>query len=416
MPERSSQAKPFCRIEDAIDAIRGGGMVVVVDDKSRENEGDLICAAEAATPEIVRQMAKDGSGLICLVMMPDKAERLGLSLQAKDPGGRFGSAFMDKIDARSGITTGISAADRAQTIRLAARAECGPADLVRGAGHVDTIRARPGGVLVRAGHSEAGTDLARLAGFQPLAVVCEIMNEDGQMARLPDLERFAQRHGLRICSIEDLIAYRHTHEKLVRLDSDVELPTRHGTFQLRTYRSTVGSEINCALTVGDVAPGRVIAEPILVRVHSECLTGDAFGSLRCDCGAQLDRAMIMVQAEGRGIVLYMRQEGRGIGLASKLQAYELQQRGMDTVEANRHLGFEMDLRDYGLGAQILSDLGVREMRLITNNPRKLVGLQGYGLKIVERVEIQMDANRHNRRYLQAKKEKMGHLLTRLDEP
>lgn len=416
MATGSGKKRPFCKVGEAIRVIHGGGMVIVVDDEARENEGDLLCAAEKITPEIIHFMAKKASGLICLVMAPEKADALGLALQAKADGARFGTAFMDKIDARRGITTGISAADRAHTIAVAARDECGPTDLVRGAGHVDTLRARPGGVLVRSGHTEAAVDLTRLAGLKPMGVICEIMNdEDGTMARLPQLQAFAQQHDLPICSIEDLIEYRRTHEKLVYVDSTVTLPTDCGEFILRLYRTKVGQESHCALTVGNIEPGRIIDEPVLVRVHSECLTGDAFGSLRCDCGAQFQAAMAMVQAAGRGAVLYMRQEGRGIGLAHKLRAYQLQDSGKDTVEANLVQGLPMDLRNYGLGAQILYDLGIRKMRLLTNNPKKVVGLHGYGLEIVERVPILMPPNKYNKKYLRTKKEKMGHLLEGLDD-
>jgi len=398
--------KTFSAIEEGIAAIRAGELVVVTDDERRENEGDLIVAAEKATPKAINFMARHGRGLICVAATAERLRRLGIGrMTIKGAGDAFRTAFMESVDAADGITTGISAHDRARTIAVIADDASGPSDLVS-PGHTFPLEAREGGVLRRAGHTEAAVDLARLAGLKPVGVICEILHEDGTMARLPELRVFAERHGLKLISIADLIAYRRRTEKLIEFVRAVELPTAYGNFDLRLYRSLPDGEHHLALTVGQLSGER----PVLVRVHSECLTGDVFGSLRCDCGQQLQAALRMVAQAGEGVVLYMRQEGRGIGLAGKIHAYALQEKGLDTVEANEKLGFPADLRDYGIGAQILSDLGIRQIRLITNNPRKIVGLEGYGLKIAERVPLVTPATAHNARYLRTKKEKLGHLI------
>jgi|ERR1041385_1760705 3,4-dihydroxy 2-butanone 4-phosphate synthase/GTP cyclohydrolase II len=396
---------PFDDIESAIEDLRKGRMVVVVDDADRENEGDLIMAAEKATPQMVNFMAKHGRGLICVPTTAERLQQLGIERMVVQNRETFKTDFQVSVDAARGITTGISAADRAQTIKVMAETTALPEDLVQ-PGHVFPLRARPGGVLQRAGHTEAAVDLARLAGFRPIGVICEILRDDGSMARLPDLIKFARRHRLRLCTIEDLIKHRRTREKLVQRIETVQMPTEYGDFELHLFRSTTDGQHHLALVRGDVAGKR----NVLVRVHSECLTGDVFGSRRCDCGPQLHQAMRQVADAGEGVIVYMRQEGRGIGLASKLKAYKLQEGGYDTVEANLKLGFKMDLREYGLGAQILADLGLKTIRLLTNNPKKVVGLEGYGLEIVEQVPIRVKPNPHNARYLKTKREKLGHLV------
>ena len=395
----------FNNIESVVADLRKGKMVIVVDDEDRENEGDLIMAAQFVTPAAVNFMAKFGRGLICVPTTSERLEQLGVGRMVRENRESFRTDFQVSVDAAHGITTGISAADRAKTIHVMASPTAVPEDLIQ-PGHVFPLRARPGGVLQRAGHTEAAVDLARLAGCRSIGVICEIMNDDGTMARLPQLLKFARKHRLKICTVADLIQHRQTREKLVERVEVVKLPTDYGDFELHLYRSKIDGQHHLALVHGDVA-GR---QKVLVRVHSECLTGDVFGSRRCDCGSQLHQAMRQISAAGRGVIVYMRQEGRGIGLAPKIQAYKLQEQGYDTVEANEKLGFDMDLREYGIGAQILADLGLKTIRLLTNNPKKVVGLEGYGLKIVEQVPIRVKPNPHNERYLKAKREKMGHLL------
>jgi 3,4-dihydroxy 2-butanone 4-phosphate synthase/GTP cyclohydrolase II len=393
-------------IKEAIEDIQKGKMVILVDDEDRENEGDLCIAAEYITPEIINFMAKYGRGLICLSLSNEIADKLNLPLMVNDNKSRFGTAFTVSIEATKGVTTGISAHDRATTILAAIADEAKPGDLVS-PGHVFPIRARKGGVLVRTGQTEGSVDLARLAGLRCAGVICEIMKDDGTMARMPDLEIFAKEHGLKIATVADLIDFRMQHERLIRRAASAKLPTRYGgEFQIIVYENDVDEMKHIALVKGDIKPD----DEVLVRVHSECVTGDLFGSLRCDCGDQLHTAMSMVEKEGKGVIVYMHQEGRGIGLANKIRAYHLQEKGLDTVEANIELGFKDDLRDYGIGAQILVDLGVKKMRLMTNNPKKIVGLEGYDVEIVERVAIEITPNDKNVRYLKAKKDKMGHLL------
>jgi len=393
-------------VNEAIEDIKDGRMVILVDDEDRENEGDLCMAAEYVTSEAINFMAKHGRGLICLSLDSEIADRLKLPLMVYDNESRFQTAFTVSVEARSGVTTGISAADRATTILTAVAAGAKHDDLVS-PGHVFPIRAKKGGVLVRTGQTEGSVDLARLAGQKPAGVICEIMKDDGAMARMPDLGIFAKEHNLKIVTIADLINFRLQHESLVRRVATATLPTCYGgLFKLIVYENDVDNSEHAALIKGDIKP----EDEVLVRVHSECLTGDVFGSERCDCGDQLHTAMKMVGKEGKGVIVYMHQEGRGIGLANKVKAYHLQEHGRDTVEANLELGFKVDLRDYGIGAQILVDLGVKKMRLMTNNPKKIVGLQGYGMTMTERVPIEVKLNKNNVRYLQTKKEKMGHLL------
>ncbi|MBG0789417.1 MAG: bifunctional 3,4-dihydroxy-2-butanone-4-phosphate synthase/GTP cyclohydrolase II [Desulfovibrionaceae bacterium] len=396
----------LCKIEEAIEDIRQGKMIIMVDDEDRENEGDLVCAAEAVTPEAINFMATYGRGLICLPMSNEMADALGLELMAKKNESGFGTNFTVSIEARHGVTTGISAKDRATTVLAAVADGASPESIVT-PGHIFPLRAKDGGVLVRAGQTEGGSDIARLAGFKPAAVICEIMNEDGTMARMPDLEAYSEKHGLKICSVADLIAYRMKFDgKSVEKVGEANLPTRWGNFKSAAFKSDADGKTHIALYMGDIHPD----EPTLVRVHSECLTGDVFGSLRCDCGPQLQDAMCMIRNEGRGVLVYMRQEGRGIGLGNKIKAYHLQDLGLDTVEANVKLGFPPDMREYGTGAQILVALGVSKMRLMTNNPKKMVGLEGYGLEVVERVPIEVGACELNQKYLETKRDKMHHLL------
>ncbi len=399
----------FNTIEEALEDIRAGKMVILVDDEDRENEGDLCMAAEKVTPEAINFMAKYGRGLICLSLTPERVEELQLPMMTSENTSPYGTAFTVSIEARRGVTTGISAYDRATTILTAIDPKTRPEDLAR-PGHVFPLRARPGGVLQRAGQTEGSVDLARLAGLYPAGVICEIMNDDGTMARVPQLMEFAKKHKLKIITVKDLIEYRMRKERLVKRIANVKLPTKYGgEFRAIAYENIVDDNVHIALVKGEINPD----EPVLVRVHSECLTGDVFGSGRCDCGEQLHKAMEMIDKEGKGIILYMRQEGRGIGLANKLKAYELQDQGLDTVEANIKLGFKPDLRDYGIGAQILVDLGARKLRLMTNNPRKIIGLEGYGLKIVERVPIEVKPHDKNINYLKTKKNKLGHILEKV---
>lgn len=392
-------------IESVLADLKKGKMVVVVDDAQRENEGDLIMAAEHVTPEAINFMARFGRGLICVPTTSERLTQLGIERMVRQNRETFKTDFQVSVDAAAGITTGISAADRAQTIKVMADPTTMPEDLIQ-PGHVFPLRARPGGVLQRAGHTEAAVDLVTLAGGRPIAVICEIMSDDGTMARLPELLKFAKKHKLKLASIEALIEFRRTREKLVERQEIVKMPTEHGDFDLILYRSKIDGQHHLALVKGDVAGKK----DVLVRVHSECLTGDVFGSFRCDCGLQLRQAMRQVAEEGRGVIVYMRQEGRGIGLPAKIKAYKLQENGLDTVQANLKLGYGMDLREYGLGAQILVDLGLKTIRLLTNNPKKIVGLDGYGLEIVEQVPIRVKANPHNKKYLQTKRKKLGHMI------
>ncbi|HUJ74672.1 MAG TPA: bifunctional 3,4-dihydroxy-2-butanone-4-phosphate synthase/GTP cyclohydrolase II [bacterium] len=411
-PARPKEVRPsgtprFDSIEEAIQEIRQGRMIILVDDEDRENEGDLVCAAEKVTPAIINYMALHGRGLICLAMDPPMVDRLELPMMVENNTNPLGTNFTVSIEAKEGVTTGISAQDRATTILTAIRPDTRTED-IRSPGHVFPLRAKRGGVLVRAGQTEGSVDLARLAGLSPAGVICEIMDEDGTMARYPRLRQFADQHGLKLVTIADLIAYRESRERrLVRRVAEARLPTEHGKeFRIVGYQSVDAEESFVALVLGKWEE----AEPVLVRVHSQCMTGDVFGSLRCDCGPQLAAALDMVAAAGKGVVLYLPQEGRGIGIINKIRAYHLQDEGADTVEANQRLGFEEDLRDYGIGAQILHDLGVRKMRLLTNNPRKIVGLSGHGLEVVERLPIQMNPSAENRGYLLTKKLKLGHML------
>jgi len=402
---RAAPRRVMIDVPEAVRRIRAGQMIIVVDDADRENEGDLVFAAEKATADMVNFAVKHGRGILCAPMAPEVADRLELRLMVNDNTAKFGTPFTESVDAKRGTSTGTSAFDRARTLRVMADPRSRASDLVR-PGHVFPLRAVPGGVLRRAGHTEAAPDLCVMAGLQPVAAVCEILREDGRMARLPDLERFARDHRLGILTIQDLIAHRRQKEMLVRRLVSVPLPTAEGRFQLHLYESKLEGDHHVALVKGRIGK----RGPVLVRVHSQCLTGDVFGSQRCDCGAQLHAALRAISRRGRGVLLYLRQEGRGIGLAAKLKAYALQDRGLDTVEANVKLGYAPDLRDYGIGAQILVDLGVREIELLTNNPRKLVGLEAYGLRITKRVPVHVKPNRYNRRYLTTKRDKLGHLL------
>jgi 3,4-dihydroxy 2-butanone 4-phosphate synthase/GTP cyclohydrolase II len=399
------QTSPFATIEEALDEIRGGRFVVVVDDEDRENEGDLTIAAEHVTPESVNFMAMHGRGLICLCLTPERCDELGLRQMTEQNETPFGTAFTVSIEAREGVSTGISAADRARTIAAAIDPASGPRDLVQ-PGHVFPLRARPGGVLQRSGQTEAAVDLARLAGLQPAGVVCEIMNEDGTMARVPDLVGYCATHGLKMVTVADLIEYRRRTEKLVERVASVQMPTEFGRFRAVAYREVLTGKQHVALVKGDVAG----TEDVLVRVHSECLTGDVFHSLRCDCGEQLVHALERIEAEGAGVLLYLSQEGRGIGLLNKLRAYELQEQGLDTVDANVRLGLPADAREYGIGSQILADLGLTTIRVLTNNPKKISGISGFGLTVVSQEPIEVPANAENRRYLETKRDRLGHTI------
>jgi len=398
-------AGPFAGVEDAVAASRRGEMVIVVDDEDRENEGDLTMAADKVTPEAINFMARYGRGLICLPMTGERLDELEIPLMVEKNSTRFETAFCVAIEAKRGTSTGISAADRSATVRAAINPKTKPSDLAR-PGHIFPLRARPGGVLVRAGQTEAAVDLARIAGLMPAGVICEIMNDDGTMARVPALAKFARRHELLMITIADLIRYRMRTEGLVTRVAEADLPTEHGVFRIHGFESMIDKETHLALVCGEIGKG----DDVLVRVHSKCLTGDVFHSARCDCGAQLEAALQQIARAGRGVLLYLNQEGRGIGLANKLRAYALQDQGLDTVEANERLGFKADQRDYGIGAQILRSLGIRSMRLLTNNPRKFVGLQGYGLSVSETLPLEIPASATTRKYLKVKKEKLGHRL------
>ncbi len=404
-PEKPRRDSVMATVEEATAEYRAGRFVIIVDDEDRENEGDLTIAAEFVTPEHINFMARYGRGLVCIPMTTERIEQLAIPMMVSSATNNsiFGTPFTVSVEARTGVTTGISAADRARTVAVLIDPDSRSDDLVM-PGHLFPLRAREGGVLVRAGQTEAVVDLCKLAGLTPAGVLCEIMRTDGTMARLPDLRRFAQRHKLKILSVEELIAYRQRHEKLVQRVTETQIPTAHGAWRTIAYRSTIDPDEHLALVMGDVEDG----DPVLVRMHSQCVTGDIFHSLRCDCGEQLEKAMSMIAAVGRGVVVYMRQEGRGIGFHNKLRAYALQDGGLDTVEANEALGFEADRRDYGIGMQILADLGLRQVRFLTNNPQKRAGLEGYGLQMVERVPIVIEPNEHNQRYLDTKRQKLGH--------
>jgi 3,4-dihydroxy 2-butanone 4-phosphate synthase / GTP cyclohydrolase II len=398
-------SRPFATIEEALEDVRAGRMVVVCDDEDRENEGDLTLAAQFVTPEAINFMAKEGRGLICLALTPERCDELGLDLMAAKNESPFETAFTVSVEARDGVTTGISAADRARTVQVAIDANSAPRDLVQ-PGHIFPLKAKPGGVLERTGQTEAAVDLARLAGLNPAGVICEILNDDGTMARVPDLVGYCERHGLKMITVADLIAYRRRHDKLVERVVATRLPTKFGEFSVVGYRSLVDDKHHVAMVKGEVAG----IEDVLVRVHSECLTGDVFHSLRCDCGEQLESALAMIEREGRGVLLYLAQEGRGIGLLNKLKAYNLQDQGLDTVDANLELGLPVDLRDYGIGAQILADLGLSSIRILTNNPKKIRGLEGYGLSVSAQIPIVHAPNPENAAYLAAKRDKLGHTL------
>lgn len=396
-------------VPELIQEIAKGRMIILMDDEDRENEGDLVCAADAITPEIINFMATHGRGLICLSLSPEILDRMQIPMMVRSNSSKFGTAFSVSIEAREGVTTGISAADRAHTIKVAINPESRPSDLAM-PGHVFPLRAEKGGVLKRAGQTEGSVDYARLAGLQSAGVICEIMNDDGTMARRDDLKAFAQKHNMKIGTIADLIRYRMVHDSLIKREASAKIPSKFGDdFVMHVFSNQIDGAQHVALTKGTIENNT----PCLVRVHSECLTGDLFGSLRCDCGDQLSKALDLIEQAESGVLLYMRQEGRGIGLVNKLKAYELQDQGLDTVEANERLGFKPDLRDYGIGAQILRDLGVRQMRLLTNNPRKIVGVEGYGLEVVERISLELPSHSQNIKYLQTKRDRMGHLLTDL---
>ncbi len=405
---REDRSRPCARVEDAIAAISAGKMVIVVDDEDRENEGDLTIAAEKTTPEAINFMARHGRGLICLAMVPERLDELEIPLMVSQNSSRFETAFCVSIEARNGTTTGISAADRATTVLVAIDPRTKPSDLVR-PGHIFPLRARSAGVLERAGQTEAAVDLARLAGLEPAGVICEIMNEDGTMSRVPELSSFANRNNLLMITVADLITYRTRTETLVKSVASTNLPTEYGDFRLHAFENQVDKKTQLALVYGDIGDGK----DVLVRVHSQCLTGDVFHSVRCDCGAQLDEALRRIAGEGRGVLLYLNQEGRGIGLANKIRAYALQDEGLDTVEANERLGFKADQRDYGIGVQILRALDVRSMRLLSNNPRKLVAIEGYGLSVTEWLPLEIPVSKSTLRYLTTKKNKLGHALTGL---
>ncbi len=407
----------FNTIQEAVEDLKQGKMIILVDDASRENEGDITVAAEKVTPEIINFMLTHARGILCLSIDAERAEALDLYPMVSNNTSNFQTPFTVSIDARDGITTGVSSKDRATTVLTAISDKAKPSDLVR-PGHIFPLKAQRGGVLVRTGHTEGAVDLMRIAGVKPAAVICEIMTEDGNMAKLPDLKKFAEKHHLKICTIADIIKYRHEQERLIDKRVTVRMPTRYGNFTLHLYRSFVDEYLHLALCLGigsesGNAPSPLHNEPVLVRVHDECLTGDIFGSLRCDCGEQLHSALQIIQKEGKGVLLYMRQEGRGIGLENKLHAYLLQEKGFDTVEANEKLGFPPDKRDYGIGAQILRDLGITKMKLLTNNPKKFAALTGYGLEIVERVPIMTEPKEENKQYLRTKKEKLGHLIEKV---
>jgi 3,4-dihydroxy 2-butanone 4-phosphate synthase/GTP cyclohydrolase II len=408
---------PFSPIPEILEELKAGRMIVLVDDEDRENEGDLVMAAEKVTPEAINFMVTHARGVICLSLTNEWCDRLHLHAQSNWNTARLGTAFTVTVDAhpKFGVSTGVSAKDRATTVQVAIAEDAQPQDLLR-PGHINPLRSRDGGVLVRAGQTEGSVDLARLAGLKPAAVICEVMREDGEMARRPELEKFCEKHGLKMCTIADLISYRLKREQFVRRIESVMMPTQWGDFQLYAYQSALDTQPHLALTKGGIGAldkdGKVIVheEPVLVRVHSECLTGDVLGSMRCDCGPQLSSAMQMIEKEGKGVLVYLRQEGRGIGLANKLHAYALQEKGLDTVEANQRLGLPVDKRDYGIGSQILRDLGLRRIRIMTNNPKKIYGIEGYGLSVAEEVPIRIEPGEHNRDYLEAKKQKLGHRL------